>query len=162
MWSFEKRPGLKIYTEIIKLFLESIFELTICLILAFIGFEESGDFGIFWRTQEDVFCSVTTVITSIAIVIFPFFVYYTIKHHFKHLKEREVRNKYGSLYEGMNIKTSFTAQYNTLFMARRILIVYILIFMINLPFFVVQFLLIFSIAHLVYLIGYRPFSHKRD
>ena len=111
---------------------------------------------VFISSPDNNFCTITTILTSCFVIAFPIASYYMIKHNFDHLNDRKVRWKYGSLYQDVKLSSHMTAQYNTLFMARRILIVYILISLINFPFFVCQFLLVFSTSNFIYLIAYKP------
>ena len=147
-------------SAVLRLFLESFFELCICQSIAMIGFYESEDMSMFLDSSDNVFCTVMTSLTSVLVLIFPGVVYFILKVKYDHLGERSVEHKFGSLYESVDISRRFTAHYTTLFMLRRMMTVYILISLINLPFFVCQTLMIFSTANLIYLIGYKPLQEE--
>ena len=52
--------------------------------------------------------------------------------------------------------------FNVFFMFRRICIVYIIVILIDYPFFVCQFLMIFSTMNFIYLTSYRPYKSRKE
>ena len=70
--------------SVIKLFLESYFDIVICSainITAFIKSKNSDDFWEFFGTLDDLLCSTITIVHANFIVIYPLFAFYLIWTH---------------------------------------------------------------------------------
>lgn len=67
-----------------KLFLESYFDIVICTMLNLVSFKRSknvSDFAEFFGTRDDAVCSTITIVYTIMILFFPFYVYKVIRSY---------------------------------------------------------------------------------
>ena len=121
-----------------KLFMEAFFDNIFGVILNVITLTRAsqiGNFGDFFGSRDNILCSSITIVYCIALVIFPFWMYLTIKKNFKTLRFKGTQERYGFLYEGVKTENAIHAYYNVLFIIRRLLTALVLIFMLEYPFF---------------------------
>mgnify|MGYP006893271306 CR=1 FL=1 len=134
----ETNAELNLWNSYLKLFLESYFDICFCSMLNTIALGEAisqGNIYEHFSTTSNICVSVITLLYDLALIIFPIYAYLVIKKNFNNLSTKTTTDKYGFYYEDINLGSMITAQYNIIFMVRRLLTALLLVFMYDLPFF---------------------------
>jgi len=127
-------------------------------LLAFIEATDAEDLRGFFNTPGNLFCSCVAMICFVGVFLFPLWGHHKVHQAYK-LKTLEsfaTKEKLGIFYKDIKTNSWSSVMYNFYFMSRRFMTVMILIWMEDLPFFQMQFLLIFSLINFIYLVTTKP------
>jgi len=136
--------------------LESYLDTCFCAFLnsvAFYTFYQEGKIDLFYDTGPNIWNTSSAAVFFVIAFIYPLWLFLVIKKNFDKLDTKEVSNKYGVFYEGINTQEYHSAQYNTYFMLRRLFTIATIIFMYNYYFYQVQLLIVISTLNMMYLVG---------
>lgn len=162
MKAYIKRPFLMIWTSSLKLTMEVTFDLTISALLTFYALAEAGpEIGEFFATPDNLLITMTSFAYTFIIIALPIYGFRTIKNNFEDLGEKQNVLKHWVWTDELKLSNIWATSYNVLFLVRRILTAFILVFLTHLPFFQTQFLLVFATINLAYLVNIRPYSCPR-
>jgi len=161
-----KSRCLGIINEIIKLFIESYFDISICVLLHTISFYEKNEEGIQlislmteYATDIVVLCLYS--IHALLIPITPFVSFYLIRSNFANLDRPKIQARYEMLLEGKS-SDIYSALYTAYFMFRRLFSAAVLVILNAWPFFQCNALLVLSTLNMNYLIGTLPLKTRYD
>ena len=77
-----------------------------------------------WSSSDEIFTNILTIIFAVLLLVAPLFLVFFIWPRFKNLRKRHYRNKYGSMYEMVNLKGESTVlTWCLFFFLRRMLFV---------------------------------------
>ena len=140
-WSLFRRLGIWAYSDdykksmligTAKLFMESYFDLAMCTCmntLAVYRSKDSADFMENLHGRDNILNFVICAICVVWIFYFPIFVYNIIRRNYNNLDRREIKREYKIYYEDLRTENFHSANYNTYFLIRRFITVYVLVFM---------------------------------
>jgi hypothetical protein len=97
--------------------------------LAFITSKDMEDFKEFFGTRDDIMNSIVALTCLVLVLVLPIWVYRKVMEHFGDLDSKAVKGKYGVFLEGLKLRDPHAAAYNVYFMARRLAICTVLVFM---------------------------------
>ena len=111
----------------IKLFLESYFDIVMCVMLNFVAFIKMEDeWSSFFATKTDAMCSTLTIIFSSLIFFFPVLAHYWIRKNQDRLGQ-EQDEFLSILLEGVDPHNYHASMYTVYFLTRRLITGVILI-----------------------------------
>ena len=76
---YTKNANRRLFNSYVKLFMESYFDLCFCALLSLIAFMEAENKGVFFVGRDNIICSILTVFYLPMLVIFPVWIYFTIR-----------------------------------------------------------------------------------
>jgi len=88
------------------------FDLALCVALNSIAFyqsEDLQDFELYFGSFSDTLNSVTAMIFTVLVLVFPFWVYGKIARHFDELDDPKVITEFGMMYEDLNTRDFHSA-----------------------------------------------------
>lgn len=141
--------------------LEFYFDMIICTFLMLYAwcFAPPEERGLFFATGDDIMCAVLTVLMTIAIVVFPFIMYFVTVRNFVPLEQDHGylnKTKWTKLmdiiYEDLRLTSKGRMLFNLYFIMRRVVMVLVFIFMPDLPLFQCDILMVLSSLNMVYLV----------
>lgn len=105
-----------ISNEVSKLFLESYFDISMCVLLAFLSYVERDrqgkiEFLSFFETPNDIWCTILCLIHMFLIIIFPWVGYYRINSNFDRLsKDKNARKSFQEKYPTLLDESRFNTK----------------------------------------------------
>ena len=87
---------------LLKLFLESYFDLTMCALLGVFAFIEFRSIDVFFQTRDDIACTVVTIMYCLFVLIFPVYTYKVVSVNFKSLNTKKMQKWHGYSIEDIN------------------------------------------------------------
>jgi hypothetical protein len=126
VWAHEEEYIWNLRYANAKLFLESYYDLVLCVALgmsAFFGCKNFEEFTQFWTTFEDVLCSSLTILFFILVIAFPLYGYAKIRANQDHLTEPDFKDKFAVYIEDINMDSYYSSMYTILFMARKLIMI---------------------------------------
>ena len=109
----------------------------------------------FGSTLETNSTILSFILTAFMIGVPIFLAWYLKKHH-RELTEPKFKNRIGMLYGNLEVDKLLAVMYYPFFLARRLLITLIIVFLKDYPFAQVQILLFSSSLYLIYFGLYEP------
>lgn len=109
---------------------------------------------------NDLFCSLATIFYGIGLIGFPLYGLGLINLNFNDLHRSSMLKNHGYWYADLNTKSRLTANYNIIFLVRRLLTTVTLVFW-DVPFFQATFLLVISTINFIYTTVVNPFDTKK-
>jgi hypothetical protein len=149
----------------LKLMLETYFDLaigTFINIQAFIECQSLQEFSQFFRTPTDFSCSAITILTLVAIVVLPIWIFRLISKNRKEVHKVEFQDKYHWLFEDLSVSGYDIALYQFYYLLRRIYLAFIVVFMPTRPVLHCLSFIGLSMMSLIYLLRHRPFKKFKD
>jgi hypothetical protein len=159
IWAFEQSYIGSIWDASLKLFIESFFDVSMCVWLSCLSFMElppNSSFGVLFTNKSDSMSTSLTLIYLVLIILIPLWGYIGIIKNFKVLDREKTKVTYGIFYSDNKIDTRERALYNIYFLARRFISVIILVFGGFWPYMQCVFLIVLSLMNCAYLISNTP------
>jgi len=122
---YTKNASRRLFNSYVKLFMESYFDLCFCAMLNLIAFMEAKNKGVFIVGRDNIICSILTVFYLPMLVIFPVWIFFTIRSNLTTLSLKITNERIGVLYEGLKEKSPY---FNVMFLIRRLVTASVLIF----------------------------------
>jgi hypothetical protein len=88
------------------------FDLALCVALNSIAFyqsEDLQDFELYFASFSDTLNSLTAMIFTVFVLVFPFWVYAKIARHFHELDDPKIVTEFGMMYEDLNTRDFHSA-----------------------------------------------------
>ena len=114
----------------------------------------------YFSNIQDGFCSVCSIIFMVVCSVFPIWAFAKIYYNFEKLEEEEFKETYGSLYDDLKTNCLVSSMYHMMFLARRFIIVMLLMLAEESTYFQIMSFLTLSFMNLGILIHFRPFKER--
>jgi hypothetical protein len=145
-----------------KLFLESYFDLVMCVMLNFYAFITMDDeWSSFFATRDDALCSTITIIYSVLVLFFPLMCWIMIQRHQGQL-DHDQGEFLSIIMEGVNPHNFHASMFTVYFLLRRLATGIILVALIDYPIFQCSFLMVFSTTNFIYVFTVSPLETKKE
>ena len=83
----------------------------------------------FWSgNKSDLFAAVFVIFSSLILVALPLYMLYVIWYNFETLDRPETKGKYGYMYSDLSTRTIYQAIFHVIYMLRRAVFVFILVY----------------------------------
>mmetsp|Transcript_17852 Transcript_17852/g.27621 ORF Transcript_17852/g.27621 Transcript_17852/m.27621 type:complete len:315 (-) Transcript_17852:321-1265(-) len=143
----------------LRLFMESYFEFCMCASLNFVSFLSSPKLRDHFQTVDDSLNSMIALVFLVGVPAFPLWAAFIIHREVKATKRNPT---FGLFTEEFDTSSPLKAQYQSFFLARRLSLVAILVFMRGEVFFQCTFVTHLSLLNLVYLTYVQPFKDEQS
>ena len=145
-----------------KLFLESYFDIVMCVMLnSFAFFKMSDGWQSFFETRDDAICSSITLLYTAFILSFPA-ITGVIIHRNQGRLGQDLDEFLEVVMEGVDPHSYHASMYTVYFLWRRLATGFVLLALVDYPFFQSTFLMIFSTMNFIYISSVRPMDTKRE
>ena len=161
---------------ILMIYLQGYLEMLICCItsisqIEWTGWQESQsrlleenneeNNELLIMTSSDKFAAIFTILSALILSILPILIFWVITNNFKTLREPETQEKYGFLYEGLATRTKSQALYHFVYILRRTIFVFILVFVNGYVGIQLMAQMFLSLFYVIYFAHVRPFIEKQ-
>ena len=145
-----------------KLFLESYFDIVMCVMLNFYAFITMDDeWKSFFATRDDALCSSITIIYSALILFFPLMCFRMIRKNQGQL-DNDLGEFLSVIMEGVNPHNYHASMFTVYFLLRRLATGIVLVALIEYPIFQCSFLMVFSTTNFIYVSTVHPLDTKKE
>jgi hypothetical protein len=147
---------------ILKLILESFFDMVICSMINLSAFiRNKGEFKDFFMTGDNIFCSMVTLVHAFLLIFFLAYSCFLIRS-WNIDKQQEIEGLLSILMDGVNPHSYHSSMYIVYFMIRRLLTGIGLVVFVKYPIFQCLCLLLFSTINLCYLLTVMPLKDTKS
>ena len=143
-----------------KLFLESYFDLVMCSFLGNSAFIRMNEWKSFWKTSDDRFSSIITMIFTFFVLMYPITIYRETKR-IRGIPKSRLLGISELIMESIKPNDDKAAMYIFLFVMRRLSTGIVLVVLADWPMFQCSFLIIFSAMNVIFLVSVRPMDSKK-
>lgn len=161
MYFYQSGFRKQLIKALLRLLLESYFDLVMCTFINLHSFFVYPEFGqTFFGTVDDSICSTTTIAYTFIIVTFPYYGFKMIEAYQGNFDRGGIFAEI--LMEGVRKDEYYASMYTFNFMARRFLTAGILIFGNDYAFSQVTLLMLFSTINFIYIVSTRPLDTAKE
>ena len=161
-WAFMPSYWKSMKQALLKLLLESYFDICFCTLINVIALSialKEGHLDKYFGSFSDALCTSITLFYMLVLVLFPAWGAVSIMRNFKKLETSTLKSRFGVSTEDLATTSVNQALFNIIFMARRFLNVAVLVF-VDWSFAQCQLLMIFSTASFIYRFTARPYKSQ--
>ena len=160
---FNRHPTRSFVQGFLKLFMESYFEVIICLALnlyAIINYKNPVQ-G-FFNNSNNITCSLFTIFYSLLAIIFPVWGTIFLVRNFDNLHLNSIKLDYNFLFSDLKLKHLRQVLFHMLFLLRRLATMSVLVLLSDFPYFQIVILLVLSQIQMMYLLDCSPLATKKQ
>ena len=143
-----KLPSNNPYTMILRIFIETYLEFMFSVLICVSAFNNSDDIEIddesdlidgrrmlkaMSQQNSDSFAKVFAIVVLIILILLPISMIKIITHYFTKLEEPEIEEKFGFLFQDLDLKSKYQAIYHAVFLIRRAIYVINVVFLTSYP-----------------------------
>ena len=104
---------------------------------------------------------ISTVGLAFYVMAMPFITYFMLKNNFSFLSKESFQARFGSLYEGLDLRNVYSVMHSVVFFVRRLLFSFSIVFFGEVPLLQATLQIIMSMSLIVYMLLFKPFKKKK-